>query len=202
MTIRRIASNIKNRLLYGEIEYRPKYLEEVPVITTSGSKAWVGLECLIPEIMERFSISGESFLEFGVEYGYSLSAFSNFFDKALGVDTFTGDVHSGERQDFYQITLNNLSHLQNVQLLKLDYKEFIKQKSEKFNVIHIDIVHTFEDTYVCGKWALEHADVVLFHDTQSFLEVKLAVAKLAREFKIKFLNYPRYNGLGILSFRE
>ena len=198
MKARKIVSNIKNRLLYGEIEYVPKNLASVQVITSSKSRAWSGLEAIIPDILNRFGVSRQSALEFGVEYGYSLSCFSSLFEKVTGVDTFLGDSHSGENRDFYETTKSNLSQLTNINLVRSDYRSFISSERIRWNLIHIDIVHTYQDTYECGLWSLNHADIVLFHDTQSFKPVKRAVANLAREFKLPFFNYPYLNGLGIL----
>jgi hypothetical protein len=65
-------------------------------------------------------------------------------------------------------------------------------------MIHVDIVHTFEDTYKVGKWAVQHAPVVIFHDTESFLDVKMAVAAVAEEADRAFYNYTPCHGLGIL----
>lgn len=198
MKLRKAASKIKNWLWYAEEEYIPKGYSVIPTITNSRSRAWSGLEAIIPDILDRFQITRQSALEFGVEYGYSLSCFSSLFEKVTGVDTFLGDPHSGEGRNFFQTTQANLKHLSNVRLVMSDYKDYICLEQGRWDLIHIDIVHTYEDTYACGRWALEHADIVLFHDTQSFKAVKAAVASLASEFNITFFNYPYSNGLGIL----
>ena len=36
--------------------------------------AWKGLEGILPAIIKRFNVSQNAALEFGVEYGYSISA--------------------------------------------------------------------------------------------------------------------------------
>jgi hypothetical protein len=81
----------------------------------------------------------------------------------------------------------------------MDYKEWITKDTSQYDLIHVDIVHTFEDTLACGRWAADHAPVVLFHDTESFSEVKRAVAAIAEDTGKTFYNYPHCYGLGIVA---
>ena len=64
-------------------------------------------------------------------------------------------------------------------------------------MIHIDIIHKYNETYGCGDWALQHAPCVLFHDTL-MPEVMSAVSDLAIKHGFTFYNYPSGGGLGIL----
>ena len=66
------------------------------------------------------------------------------------------------------------------------------------DLIHIDIFHDYANTYEAGRWAVEHSNVVLFHDTESFPAVKAAVFSLADQTGMKFYNYGVAHGLGIL----
>ena len=45
-----------------------------------------------------------------------------------------------------------------------------KSKIDQTNhdLIHIDIFHDYANTYEAGRWAVDHSNVVLFHDTESF----------------------------------
>jgi hypothetical protein len=67
-----------------------------------------------------------------------------------------------------------------------------------YDFIHVDIVHTFADTFACGLWSANHAKCVAFHDTESFPAVKRAVADIARQTGKTFYNFVESNGLGIL----
>lgn len=163
--------------------------KKLPIIS-----AWAGLEAIIPDIIQTFKIAPGRALEFGVEYGYSTYALAQYFDKVIGVDTFQGDEHAG----VHEIDMEAIQSVMppNVLLIKSNYKDY--QDDEKYDMIHIDIVHTYKDTFECGDWSMKHSDLVIFHDTQSFPEVKRAVEDLATKYGAEFYNYPFFNGLGIL----
>ena len=193
------ARQIIDEIRHKEINYRPTRFETPPKLIDSYSKAWVGLESIIADIILFSGIEKDSLLEFGVEFGYSTAAFANYFRRVVGVDIFTGDEHAGYFGDIYQTTKNNLKDFPNIELVKLDYREYIKANSgEAYDLIHIDIVHTYEDTFACGLWGAQHSRCTLFHDTQTFPDVKKAVADIARKTNKKFYNYRKCNGLGIL----
>lgn len=192
------AKQFIDQIRYGEIEYVPKKLSMPPRLVQSKSQAWVGLEKIILDIIEFSKIDTNSMLEFGVEFGYSTAVFANYFNSVTGVDIFTGDEHAGYHGDIYELTKNNLLEFSNINLIKSDYKDFIKENDNHYDLIHVDIIHTYEDTYTCGLWAAQHSKCTLFHDTQSFPEVKRAVAEIAKVTGKKFYNYRKSNGLGIL----
>ena len=73
-----------------------------------------------------------------------------------------------------------------------------KYPDQRYNLAHVDIVHTYEDTFNCGDWCLEHSDVVIFHDTLSFPEVFRACQDLSIKHNLTFYNYEASHGLGIL----
>lgn len=172
---------------------RPNNLIDVP-------SAWRGIEEIIGDIIERFEIGTKRALEFGVEYGYSASVLSNFFDEVVGVDTFKGDDNTDDKdlEGLYEAVKSIM--FSNVTLIQSRYQDY--QDDTKYDLIHIDIVHTYQDTFDCGDWALQHGDVVIFHDTESFPEVKRAVADLAQKHQLKFYNYPYNYGLGILCIKS
>jgi predicted O-methyltransferase YrrM len=165
----------------SRIEY-PKRLE-VP-------SAWQGLDCIIGAIIKDFRIRPNKALEFGVEYGFSTYALAQYFRKVVGVDTFEGDQHTRNGSVEHDVVQSIMP--KNVLLIKSDYKDY--QDDEKYDMIHIDIVHTYADTFKCGEWALKHSNLVIFHDTQSFPEVRRAV----QDLDPNFYNYPFCNGLGII----
>jgi Methyltransferase domain len=196
-----IISGLKNKLdefRYGEINYVPRKLVTPPRLIDSKSKAWVGLEKIILDIIEFSGIERNSALEFGVEFGYSTAVFGNYFKRVTGVDIFVGDIHAGFHGDIYETTKNNLKDFDNIELIRSDYKDYIKKHDEFHDLVHVDIIHTYEDTYACGLYSAEHSKCTIFHDTQSFPDVKRAVAHIAKKTGKKFYNYRHYSGLGIL----
>lgn len=180
--------------------YQPSFLDEnnKPISVIS---AWVGLEKIIRPIVKDFNLNTKRALEIGVDYGYSLSALSNVFEEVIGVDMFCGDIHAGARDESqYQMVLKNFSEVDNVQIIKSSYQEYFDSldKQALFDLVHVDIVHTFQETYDCGKLALEHSRCVIFHDTESFSDVNRACEQLSVDFGCEIFNYPYSHGLGIL----
>lgn len=164
--------------------------------------AWKGLECVIGDIIQQFGVSRNRAIEFGVEYGYSIVALSNFFNQVVGIDTFEGDQHTYDKGvvGLYEKVKKLMPY--NVKLIQSSYQNYAGENDGRYDLAHIDIVHTYEDTYYCGLWALNHADVAIFHDTESFPDVKDAVTDLAKKFGIEFYNYPYHYGLGILCMKS
>jgi hypothetical protein len=192
------AKEIIDEIRYGEINYLPTKIDTPKKLIQSKSEAWVGLEKIILDIIEFSKIRPNSALEFGVEFGYSTAVLANYFTKVVGVDIFTGDAHAGYHGDIFDMTKNNLSGFKNIRLIKSDYRDYISSNKEMFDMIHVDIIHTYEDTYACGLWSAEHSKCTIFHDTQSFIEVKKAVSDIAKRTHKKFYNYRKCNGLGIV----
>ena len=166
--------------------------------------AWGDIHTILYDIVNRFLIEkgheARRALEFGVEWGFSTSAISNYFETVIGVDTFEGDLHSSFKDNHIIQTKANLASFPNIKLVKSDYRDFIKIGNKmQFDLIHIDIVHDYENTFACGDWAVQNGKVVIFHDTLSFPEVMRAVKDLATKHKLEFHNYPHSHGLGILT---
>ena len=183
---------------YNESPYVPKDLK-VPVNMIDVVSGWKGTEMLIDDIVRFAGIETNVCLEFGVDTAYSTVAFSNYFKTVVGVDTFQGDIHSGPHSDNYDSVKTSVRQFPNIQLVQSDYKVFIEDNKDKFyDLIHVDIIHTYEDTYKCGLWAAQHANCVLFHDTVSYREVIRAVKDISKETGMKFYNYREKYGLGIL----
>lgn len=192
------ARRLIDSVRYKEIDYKVQKFTTPQKLVQSQSQAWVGLEKIILDIVGFSGIETKKALEFGVEFGYSTAVFANYFEKVTGVDIFTGDEHAGYHGDIYSSTSQNLSAFSNIELIKADYKDYIKGNDSNFDLIHVDIIHSYEDTYACGLWSAQHSSCTLFHDTQSFPSVKRAVADVATATNKKFYNYRMCNGLGIL----
>jgi hypothetical protein len=179
--------------------YVPKLVVEhdrLPNVPTS----WNGLERIIPDIIRRFC-GGKSYLalEFGVWHGYSTAALANHFRRVIGVDIFEGDLLAGTTAPMLETTAKTLEPWPNIELRKESYQRFFTYHYFQPELIHIDILHTYEDTFACGAIALTRAECVIFHDTISFTEVRRAVGDLSQIFGRKFYNYYDSEGLGILA---
>lgn len=180
------------------LPYVPKHRQLPPRVLPVES-AWKGLESVLSDLIKQFDIGTRRCLEFGVERGYSTAAFSCFFDSVTGVDTFLGDKHTRLKgQDIYLETSTSLSGFHNIKLIQSDYRDWIAKDDSFYNLIHVDIVHTYVDTFACGLWSAAHAQCVLFHDTESFPAVKRAVIDISRESRKTFYNFTESFGLGIL----
>jgi predicted O-methyltransferase YrrM len=178
-------------------KFVPKTRRELEIKINQDS-AWGNIPTILHDIISRFNINTNKAIEFGVEYGYSTAALANYFDKVIGVDIFTGDEHAGFKGDIYEDTKNNLIEYKGIELIKKSYQEFITNNNEQFDFAHVDIIHTYEDTFACGEWCVLHADVVIFHDTISFPEVFNACLDLSTKYNLDFYNYEESFGLGIL----
>ncbi len=192
------AKEVLDAIRYHEINYVPQKIVVPERLVHPRSQAWVGLERIIFDIIDFSKIDRNAALEFGVEFGYSTAVLANYFKKVIGIDIFTGDEHAGHYGDIYDETRNNLRDFGNIELIRSNYKDFILSTDQFFDMIHVDIIHTYEDTYQCGLWSVEHSSCTIFHDTQSFPAVKKAVSDVAMKTKKKFYNYRKYNGLGIV----
>ena len=173
-------------------------VRQLPPHVLEPSTAWKGIESILGDLIRRFNIGTDRCLEFGVEYGYSTVALSCFFNSVLGVDTFCGDKHTGNKSDIFDLTKDRLAPFNNIKLVRSDYRDWIITDKNDYDLIHIDIVHTYADTYTCGLWSANHAPCVIFHDTLSFPAVKQAVTDLSRETGKTFYNFEESYGLGIL----
>ena len=188
--------HVKDRYIDGIRTYKPKEFRSFDNLPTVNFSAWKGLESIIGDVIKRRGINCNSCLEFGVEYGYSTAVFANYFDKVTGVDLFTGDVHAGFKENVFEVASVNLKAFKNITLIKNDYKDFIKDNHSSYDLIHVDIIHTYEATYECGLWSAEHSDCTLFHDTESFSSVKKAVRDIAKKVAKGFIIITIIMGLG------
>jgi hypothetical protein len=178
-------------------DYKPvKYTRPEKMIDIVS--AWQGLEMIIGDIQEQFGLQNNSCIEFGAEFGFSTVVLSNYFKEVVGIDTFEGDIHTTNKEQHYEETRQRLAPFEGIRLVKSDYRDWIKEDSAHYNLAHVDIVHTYAETYECGLWAAEHSDCTLFHDTESFPDVRRAVIDIAKKTGQKAYNYAPHYGLGIL----
>jgi len=177
------------------------YKQQWPSTTLKVSSGWEGLENYMIPLIQYFNIEQNSFLEFGVDLGYSLYVFSKLFAKVTGVDAFEGDAHIHHKQgeEFYENIKNTFAKCKNVNLVKSFASDFIKANNNNFyDLIHIDIVHEYEPTYECTDWAVQHSKVTLIHDTDVFPAMKKVCTDIAKKHNLNFYNIPDHFGLGIL----
>jgi hypothetical protein len=166
--------------------------------------AWNGNELIIEDLIERFKISPKRCIEFGVQHGFSTAALANYFTHVIGVDTFAGDEMAGigDPDHTFHGTQEALRDFPNITLARTSYQDWIRKDDSIYDAVHVDIIHSYDDTFACGQWAVEHSDVVLFHDILAFSAVMSAVKDLSIEHDLWFYNYPLKHGLGILSRRK
>lgn len=191
-----VAANAMKRKIVV-LDYKPER-RKLPPRVLEVRTAWKGIESVLSDIIERFGIASGRCLEFGVEHGYSTAALSCFFDSVTGVDTFIGDQHTVDKGDIYKETAKRLSPFANIKLVQSGYRNWIANDDSFYDLIHVDIVHTYADTFACGYWSAMHAKCVLFHDTESFRTVKRAVMDIADRTEKQLYNFKESNGLGIL----
>ena len=161
--------------------------------------AWKGLENYILPIINNFGIKTDTMLEFGVDYGYSTDVFSKVFKKVIGVDSFVSDPCLGHDQgDIFYNNIKEQFKGSNIELCRSSYQDFIKDNNNRYDLIHIDIIHTYKETYECAEWAIMHSNVVLLHDTYSFPEMHRVCRDLSLKYKWGFINIKECHGLGVL----
>lgn len=181
------------------IPYKPRYFH-TPKNLIDVPTAWKGVEFILHDLITRFCPTATTCLELGVEHGYSTVALSNYFSVVVGVDTFAGDYFCGQRDPEveYPIVRDKLLEFQNIRPIRSTWQDFFATNKARFDLVHIDVTHTFEDTFECGYYAARFADVILVHDTVSFTPVMNAVEALSRLMGMTFYNWPEVHGLGIL----
>ena len=164
------------------------------------SSAWKGLEDYIIPIIDKFNIKPDCCLEFGVDLGYSSYIFSQVFKKVIGVDKFEGDNHINHPQvdEFYE-QIKQVFNNTNVDVVRADFRDFIKDNNNQYDLIHIDIVHFYDETFECADWAVKHSNVVILHDTCSFPDIdKVCHDITLKHNNVKYYNISEHFGLGVL----
>ena len=177
------------------IPYIPTIKEMPPLLDVTS--AWQNIPKIIKDIIIRFNINPDTALEFGVERGYSTTAFAHYFKRVIGVDAWDWDMGDGVSRTYSNVC-QLLSDWKNITLIQSKYQDFILQNNRRYDLIHVDIgyeTHEYQPTYECGDWAMRHSDCVLFHDTLSFPGVKRACEELAEKHGFEFYNYVEEIGI-------
>jgi len=175
---------------------RPARLLDVP-------SAWVGVENALACIFADFrrTYTGLA-VEIGTDYGYSAAALSNFFDHVTTVDFFRseqGDSQTGYRDpDQFERVTGLLADFP-VTVVCADFRDWIRDDYPKVDCVHADLVHDYQPTYEALRWAVDHTDLVLAHDSRAFPEVMRALKDVAVESGCLLYEWPERWGLGILS---
>lgn len=196
------GAETENRRMTSEFRYEPAFYVDVPNMPHVPT-SWNGLERILPDIIQRFGLKTDLAVEFGVWHGYSTACLANHFKHVIGVDPFIAgkdnflmDKLAGtEDVPMIETTRKTLAPWANIELVESGFFEY---NCPDADLIHIDIVHTYPMTFACGVLALKRTRCAIFHDTESFPEVKEAVADLAEISGYAFYNFPRHEGLGIL----
>lgn len=163
------------------------------------SSAWKGLEDYIIPIIKALNINPKIALEFGVDLGYSTDILSQAFEQVIGVDGFLGDSQIIHQQgdEFYNSIKKSFENT-NVTLVRSLFEDFIKTNFDHYDLIHIDIIHEYEPTFKCAEWAIQHSNVVILHDTESYPQVKKVCYDIMAKHYVRFYNIPEHFGLGVL----
>ena len=176
------------------IKYIPKYRNKIPLVDSES--VWANISTIIWDIIHRFDLKQDRALEFGVYRGCSTSALGHYFKEVIAVDLFEGNTILG-RSTVYERVRESLKNYP-VRLIMADYKEYINDDTQpKYDLIHIDIIHTYEDTFACGDWACKYSDCVIFHDT-GMPDIHECVTDLAEKHSMTYYNFEEGCWLGIL----
>jgi predicted O-methyltransferase YrrM len=182
-------------------------IEYIPIIRENPKALnccmWGDISTILKDIIIRFNLKTNSALEFGVHWGGSISALSNYFKSVIGIDNFelardfTDSVCEKKKIDCLKLLRDN--GFLNIELIRSDYKDYIKKETRQFDLIHLDMYHLYPEVYECGSWAVSHSDCVIVHDTLSYPETMKACKDITKENRLTFYNYPYSDGLGILT---
>lgn len=175
-------------------KYKPAIIESIPLVD-EGS-LWQNISTILKDIIVRFNLKTDLALEFGTYWGCSASALAHYWKKVITVDPFMGNEESARYEMYYKV-MKSLKHLP-VSVIIGGYEEYIKNDLyDRYDIVHIDIIHSYEDTYASGEWAVQHSDCVIFHDT-GIPRVRSAVRDIAEKFDMDFYNFEEGCWLGIL----
>ena len=160
--------------------------------------AWKGHRVFVEWLMHR--LQPRVTVELGVDYGYSLCCMAATQQgHVYGVDTFQGDLHAGEHTDA-ETTLRRVlqtNNYSNVTIIKNTFDAVAASWAQPIDILHIDGLHTYEavrnDWERWHPYLSEHA-VVMFHDTESYPEVK----QLFNEIPWPKINFLHSAGLGVV----
>lgn len=183
--------------------YTPKIIEhpDIDPVIQNKEDVWRANCDIIKDIISRFKIDPKLALDMGVLFGLSTSALSFYFEKVIGVDTFRDDRYdnSPDRDSNLDYVKGLLGKYPNIQLIESMWQHFAALHLYRtYDLIHLDMIHTYDETIKAGEWALQYSDVVLFHDAKAIPAVNKACEDLSDKFHFQYWRYNKHFGLGIL----
>ena len=151
----------------------------------------------------------EVIVDLGVDHGFSTFCFAMpRIGKVYGIDSFEGDVHSGQRNDYtYEYVLQKREKLfmnENVTFIKGYFDEVAKTWSLPIDILHIDGLHTYKavkNDYETWSKFVKDDGVILFHDT-CVEERNFGVKQFFKELDLPKVNFTQSYGLGVVSKNE
>jgi len=164
--------------------------------------AWIGhrefASWLVNEVNPKFIV------DLGVDWGYStFSLAAPNIGRVYGIDTFEGDALTGIRNTYNDVLgnvkwLKDKHKISNIQIMKGRFDDVATKwnPQNKIDILHIDGVPSeIQNDY--DKWFPLMSDdgIMLFHDTQSFDEVK----KFFSELPLHKMEFKHSGGLGVAS---
>ena len=148
-------------------------------------------------------VNPEVVVSLGVNYGYSTFCFAiPEMGHVYGIDEFESDKNC-EIQNRYDYVLEKQKELElnNVNFIKGQYNEVVKNWNRKIDILHIDGLNTYEEIKNnFEKWLpfLKENGIVLIHNTiVDNLDFK--IHRFFEEIKFPKTNFKHCNGLGVIS---
>ena len=185
------------------IDYQPLFRTAivVPESIAEKERAWGDIPDILGSMLREFKVVPMKALDMGVLFGYSTYALAMYFDEVVGIDTFGNNRYNymDTGEDHYEEVKELLKVRDNVSLIKTTWQDYAEaNKDAKYDLIHLDMIHTYRETFKAGDWALQHTNFAIFHDTVSNPTVMNACGDLADKYNCDFYNYEPSHGLGIL----
>ena len=177
------------------------------VILNGHPSAWIGHEDFAWFLCDW--LKPKTIVDLGVDWGYSTFVFAAAKQgKVYGIDHFTGDPHTGQRDTLSHVTYV-VSLLRgagcNIEIMKADFTQAAKDWNRgPIQLMHLDGFHEYQQAKSDFTNWLPHLDkemgVLICHDTSSFPSVLAVFDEAPKDlFKVRFLHSA---GLGVLSYNR
>jgi predicted O-methyltransferase YrrM len=159
------------------------------------SSAWKGHERFAQWLVRQ--MRPKVIVELGCDYGFSTIALAQpGIGTVYGVDRFDGP----RRGNVFDACRANIaaSGVDNIELIKADFRILADSWSRPIDLLHIDGNHTYDDVRRdFEQWSRHVRDggVILLHDTGSF---PLDVGRFFSEITWPKFEFEHANGLGVV----
>ncbi len=148
----------------------------------------------------------EVIVDLGVDHGFSTFCFAMpRIGKVYGIDSFEGDVHSGQRDAHtYNYVMQKREKLfmqDNIEFIQGYFDDVAKTWTKPIDILHIDGLHTYEavkNDYETWSKFVKDDGVILFHDT-CVEERNFGVKQFFEEIELPKFNFTQSYGLGVVS---